>query len=348
MIRYKAISIAASAAMLLSSLSVSAEDMPNRKRVNAPYGEAVIDGMMDECYKNAASIITEIPSDQNIIDDGAKAVTRVVWDYTGLNIYAEIKDSTPDVTGAYPYLRDSFEIFMDEDLSRSVIKDNNDVQYRVGMNNEHSIGLKAEDNYTSAVQTTENGYNVEVHIPWRDYFPFENSIIGFDVMVNDASGGERKSMMMWNADWNSNYNDTSRYGELQLIYGDNYKAWNKIDPLKVVINKQVVACDDAPPVIENDITLVPLRAIVERLNAGVAWNNSERAVYIICRNKEIKLIIDSNTADIDDKKIKLDAPARIINGRTMVPLRFILESIGAEVEFDDYIGAVVISDTEIE
>lgn len=348
MIRYKAISIAAAAAMLLASFPVFADDMQDRRSVDVPYGEPTIDGVMDECYKNTVSIFTDKPSDKNLIDDGASAKAWVVWDYSGLSIYAEITDATPDTTGTEPYTRDSFEIFVDEDISRSAIADNNDVQYRIGMNNEHSIGLKAEDNFTSAVQTTANGYSVEVHIPWRDYFPFENSVIGFDIMVNDASGGERKSMMLWNADWNSNYADTSRYGELHLVYGSNYKQWDSSAPLKVVINKQLVPCDDAPPVIENDTTLVPLRAIFERLNAGVAWNDKEKAVYIICRDKQIKLAINSSTAEVDGEQVELDVPARILNDRTMLPIRFILETFGAEVQFDDYIGAVIINDTAAE
>lgn len=80
--------------------------------------------------------------------------------------------------------------------------------------------------------------------------------------------------------------------------------------------------------------LVPMRAIFENLGAQVGWDASTRTVTGFKDNVSITLKIDDKNAFVDGKKYELDVAAQIINGRTFVPIRFISESLGADVNWD--------------
>lgn len=87
-------------------------------------------------------------------------------------------------------------------------------------------------------------------------------------------------------------------------------------------------------------TLVPIRAIVEKLGAAVEWNDKDKIVTIQIDNKLIKLQIGNNIAEVNGKKVSIDdtnplVKPIIMNDRTMVPLRFVAEQIGCTVNWDN-------------
>ncbi|MFE8701598.1 copper amine oxidase N-terminal domain-containing protein [Cytobacillus sp. FJAT-54145] len=92
---------------------------------------------------------------------------------------------------------------------------------------------------------------------------------------------------------------------------------------------------DQQPVIQNGRTLVPFRKIYEELGAEVSWESKTKTVTVVRDNKVIKLQLGSVHASANGAYVKLDTPAQIINNRTMVPLRFISESFGAKVNWDN-------------
>ena len=91
---------------------------------------------------------------------------------------------------------------------------------------------------------------------------------------------------------------------------------------------------DQEPIIVNGRTLVPLRSIFEALNASVNWNQTTQTVTAFKRDTKIVLKIGDLNATINDRTTVLDTPAQIINGRTLVPVRFVSESLGEEVTWD--------------
>ena len=95
---------------------------------------------------------------------------------------------------------------------------------------------------------------------------------------------------------------------------------------------------DAAPFIENDRTLVPMRALFEAVGAKVTWDASTQTVLVLNEKeavaKFIALQIGQDTAFVGDEKKALDVPARIVKGRTFVPLRFVMEELGCEVTWD--------------
>ncbi|MFD1358996.1 stalk domain-containing protein [Fictibacillus halophilus] len=88
------------------------------------------------------------------------------------------------------------------------------------------------------------------------------------------------------------------------------------------------------PVIINGRTLVHVRGVFDDLGAEVSWDNKTRSVIIKKDTDVIKLFIDSNKVYKNGKLLQIDVSAKIINDRTMIPLRFISESIGATVEWE--------------
>lgn len=91
-----------------------------------------------------------------------------------------------------------------------------------------------------------------------------------------------------------------------------------------------------PMILPPGRTFVPIRFISEAFGAEVQWDGSTRTVRIYLEAKEVRvtLQIDNKTARINQNIVNLDAPPQIINGRTMVPLRFIAEAFTAQVLWD--------------
>lgn len=92
---------------------------------------------------------------------------------------------------------------------------------------------------------------------------------------------------------------------------------------------------DVAPILEDGRTLVPVRAIFEAIGATVTWDNDTRTATAIKGDITIKLTIDDTTAYVNDTPKTLDVPARLVSGRTLVPARFVAESMNAEVWWDD-------------
>ena len=91
---------------------------------------------------------------------------------------------------------------------------------------------------------------------------------------------------------------------------------------------------DVPPTILSGRTLVPLRAIFEALDADVSWNGATQAATAAKAGTTVQVSIDDTTAYVNGQKQILDVPAKLIDGRTMVPARFVSESLDARVLWD--------------
>lgn len=95
--------------------------------------------------------------------------------------------------------------------------------------------------------------------------------------------------------------------------------------------------NDVAPVIVNGRTMLPARFVAEALGAKVYWNEETKGVTIIGEmdGKAVNMLItiDSTTAYLNGEKIELDSAAFITDSRTYLPLRFICESLSAEVEW---------------
>ncbi|WP_206459879.1 N-acetylmuramoyl-L-alanine amidase [Anaerovorax sp. IOR16] len=90
-----------------------------------------------------------------------------------------------------------------------------------------------------------------------------------------------------------------------------------------------------PPYIENDRSLVPARAVFEAIGANVTWSPSDpNHVGISYANTQVSLTLNSPIAYVNGEEKKLDVPARLHNNSTMIPVRFVSESLSFGVGYD--------------
>ena len=91
---------------------------------------------------------------------------------------------------------------------------------------------------------------------------------------------------------------------------------------------------EVPPTIENGRTLVPLRAIFEAMGATVTWDQTTYCATAAKGDTTVVLNIGSTVPTVNGHIKQLDVPAKIVNGRTLAPLRFVGEAFGGTVHWD--------------
>ena len=117
-----------------------------------------------------------------------------------------------------------------------------------------------------------------------------------------------------------------------LMITVNSSVWAQTD-IRIQIDGQPLETD-VSPVIENDRVLVPVAHLLRALGAQVTWNEAARTVTISQNDRRMLLTIDSRTAQINGEAVQMEVPARILNQRTILPLRFVAENLEAVVEWD--------------
>lgn len=103
---------------------------------------------------------------------------------------------------------------------------------------------------------------------------------------------------------------------------------------------------DQPPVIKDGRTLVPVRAIAEALGSNVSWNELTQTV-VIQRGLDTAVFQIGNNKAYSKKIIVMDVGAQVINGRTLIPVKYITEIFGGKVEWDPITKSVHISCEEL-
>ena len=116
----------------------------------------------------------------------------------------------------------------------------------------------------------------------------------------------------------------------------------KKDIIRILLNNTFVECDQ-PPVIVNDRTLVPMRAIFEALGATVSWNAETRTATGVKDGKTVSVTIDKKEIVIDGTPKTIDTSAQIINDHTMVPARAIAEAFDCDVSWNASQKQVIIN-----
>jgi len=98
-----------------------------------------------------------------------------------------------------------------------------------------------------------------------------------------------------------------------------------------------------PPMQASGRTMVPLRGIFESLGAQVNWYAPTRTITAMKGATDVQLSIGGPRATVNGQTVLLDVPAMILNGSTMVPLRFISEALGADVKWFEATQTVFIT-----
>lgn len=117
-------------------------------------------------------------------------------------------------------------------------------------------------------------------------------------------------------------------------------------PVENIIVKNKDVKFDTPPVIKQNRVLIPVRALTEGFGATVDWDEENGVATITKGDIEIVLTIGSNIALVNGEEVAIDVTSEIYSNRTYVPLRFISESFGLKVEWDDEADVAEIEDDE--
>lgn len=118
--------------------------------------------------------------------------------------------------------------------------------------------------------------------------------------------------------------------------------------IAVLIDGRKVKFQGGDPVMENNRVQIPLRGIGEALDAKVGYSGTAKKVVTYTKsNKTITLTVGSKQAIVDGKSITMDTAAKVVKGRTYVPLRFVSENLGESVSWDQVGGWVWIGKSDV-
>lgn len=118
--------------------------------------------------------------------------------------------------------------------------------------------------------------------------------------------------------------------------------------ITVTIDGQRVAFQGQPPVIITGRTLVPVRGVFETLGFNVNWNSQLRQVTLTRDDDTIVITIDSSVFTHNGVRHTLDVPAQTINGRTLLPIRALVEAVGYNIRWNGTTATVLIFTYDIE
>jgi len=119
----------------------------------------------------------------------------------------------------------------------------------------------------------------------------------------------------------------------EITYDGKTEEYNEL-PIYLNIEDKIIE-GDVPPIMLNGRTLVPAREVFEALGAELKWLEDYNQLYVGYEEKLIILEIGKDYAIVDDKEVKMEAGPKIINGKTMIPVRFVAEALHFKVAWED-------------
>lgn len=163
--------------------------------------------------------------------------------------------------------------------------------------------------------------------------------------TTNNSGNDNSQTNAGNDTGNVTSDNTGNTGDNTGSTNDNTQSVQKTNNIVLyagnpimTVNGSKVEIDEGrgtAPIIVNNRTLVPIRAVVEALGGTVNWDANEQKVTIKGKDsKVIELWIGKNYIRVAGVKGTMDVAPMIYNGRTVLPLRFVSENLGCEVKWD--------------
>jgi uncharacterized repeat protein (TIGR02543 family) len=123
--------------------------------------------------------------------------------------------------------------------------------------------------------------------------------------------------------------------------------------MKLTIGSKMILVDgkqvpiDAAPDIFSSRTFIPIRIITEVFGGSIAWDAAEQKVTIVRNGTTLNLWIGKNAAEIDGKSVSIDTNPAVVPvisyGRTLLPLRFVSESLGLDIQWDGTAHTITIT-----
>ncbi|PSL48518.1 cell wall-associated NlpC family hydrolase [Salsuginibacillus halophilus] len=165
--------------------------------------------------------------------------------------------------------------------------------------------------------------------------------IGGNQFMHAASSSGVSIDSMSNTYWSPRYVGAKRVVEQSS--NEQVAATSVEKSVGVTVNGSSLQANQDAYVTESERTVVPMRAIFEELGADVQWDNNSKTASATLGNQEVSITIDSTEAHTHNGTVSLDQAAINTNGHTMVPVRFVSETLGAEVQWDSNNREVIIN-----
>lgn len=116
-----------------------------------------------------------------------------------------------------------------------------------------------------------------------------------------------------------------------------------------VIGQELVLLDpdarEVMPVVDGGRTLVPIRRVMEAFGGQVEWVAADSRAVCSLDGNRVEVTLGAAAAQVNGSAVTLEVPARLVGGRTFVPLRFVSENLGLKVGYEKGSGVVIISRT---
>lgn len=141
--------------------------------------------------------------------------------------------------------------------------------------------------------------------------------------------------------------DNMNQPENSMVWAEKDEKWNVLqlssNEIKINVDGNAVETDQNPLII-NGRTLAPLRAIFEALGATVDWDGETKTVTAKKGDTTVSLTIDSDIMIKNGEKYEMDAAPKIVNDRTLVPVRAIAEAFSCKVDWNGETSTVIITE----
>ena len=122
----------------------------------------------------------------------------------------------------------------------------------------------------------------------------------------------------------------------------------QVSEMSITIDGVAVDFEGQSPTFVDGHVLVPVRGVFEALDFAVLWHGEAQRIILIRGSTNVIIFVDEDTFFVNGVAHKLDVPAQIIEGRTLLPIRPVLESIGYYMDWDSRSNAVVIKPMPLE
>lgn len=201
--------------VMLSLPAFNAGAAEVRKSAEAAYGTPVIDGKIDEVWNTTNANIVE---NCTLGFKEYKGWVKALWDEDYVYFLSKVYSVQYDKSSSNLYEHDSVDIYIDENMMRTVGYQDDDYQVRSDFEGEVS-GNNYPDftKVKAATSLFDDGFYVEMAIPLTTITPKEGLTFGFEVLMNAAESlGVKMRTYNWNTTKNWKYNNTSLFGTMTL------------------------------------------------------------------------------------------------------------------------------------